>query len=323
MEFLQLLHNKYQADMFRLNEKHNGVLNRDKKIYYISESDSKFGFFAMYRCWLEYLYFADVCGFVPVIDAGIECAYRESRPIRGTDNVFEYYFQQPTSINVSQAGHSRHVIVSEIKQREMVELVLTGKRGQYDCNERYKYFMSQVIQKYLKYNTATRRYLDEGLKTLQFGKEKILGVHIRGTDYRKKYHAHPIFITEEDCFVVIENILEKKNYAKIFVATDDETILHSFVKRYGKKICFYEDVMRSNDKKSIIFHRNVRAHHKFKSGLEVIRDMYTLSGCDGLVAGVSQVAICAQINKMARREKYKDCVVIDKGIYRNGHYFKV
>lgn len=50
--------------------------------------------------------------------------------------------------------------------------------------------------------------------------------------------------------------------------------------------------------------------------------MYTLSMCTGLIAGISQVAICAQINKLARGEQYKDLKIIDKGINVNNHIFK-
>ena len=64
-----------------------------------------------------------------------------------------------------------------------------------------------------------------------------------------------------------------------------------------------------------------RKCHKYRLGLEVIRDMYTLAMCGGLVAGISQVAVCAQINKLAMGKEFEDLIVIDKGINRNAKNF--
>lgn len=312
---------KDQIDFFQLQRKHYGFSNADKILYYINETDCTLGFFAMYRCWLEYLYFAHICGFVPVIEVGADFAYAEDKKIAGTKNSFEYYFQQPSSISVQEAMHSRRVVRSDVIHRQMVELVLTGKMFHYDCNLRYMYLMAEVIRDYLKFNCETQDYINTGMKKLGIGKIKMLGVHVRGTDFKKKYDNHPVFVTETDVFRVIDDIFEKKNYEKIFVATDDQLIQKTFERRYGDKLCFYSDVLRSSDMRSVAFHKSDRKNHKYRLGLEVIRDMYTLSQCDGFVAGISQVAVCARINKLARKEKYQDLVIIDKGINRNGRKF--
>lgn len=318
-----LLFPKTQADIdiFRLKHKRGGSLNFDKTIYYINEENGDLGFFAMYRYWLEYLYFADVCGYIPVIDVGKDFAYYDNSLIMNTKNVFEYYFIQPTSINVTEAKHSSKVIFSDIIHRQMVELIFTGKRSHYDCSLRYLQFMGYIARKYLKYNVATQNYIDRGIAELGFKEQKVVGVHIRGTDFRKKYNNHPLFVTEEECFNAIEHLFDNKEYSKIFLATDDQNILDVFINKYGDKIIYYSDVMRSKVKTSVAFIKSNRDRHKYKLGLEVIRDMYTLSQCDGLIAGVSQVAICARINKLARKEKYKDIIIIDKGIYKNEHHF--
>lgn len=97
--------------------------------------------------------------------------------------------------------------------------------------------------------------------------------------------------------------------------------MKSFENKYGEKLCYYKDVERGSTNKSVAFCKNNREQHKYLLGLEVIRDMYTLSKCDSLIAGVSQVPICAQINKISRGEKYEVVKIIDKGINRNSHIF--
>ncbi len=310
-----------EKDIFRVKISHYGVLNQKKIIYYIAEDNGNLGFFAMYRYWIEYLYFADICGFIPVIHSGPDFQYKEKKKVNGTNNAFEYYFVQPASVSVQNAKISRNVVNADIVHRQMVELVLTGKYSNYKVNKRYMSMMAYIVNKYMQFNQITWEYISNGIKRLSIEGEKVLGVHIRGTDFRSGYHDHPVYITEEEYFNEIDLLFRKGMYTRIFVATDDTRILNNFMKRYGEQICFYDDIKRSKTNQSVAFSKDERKNHKYFLGLEVIRDMYTLSICSGLVAGVSQVAICAQINKLARKEHYEDIKIIDNGLNKNNHFF--
>lgn len=300
-----------------------GKENRDKTLYYICESNGALGFFAMYRNWLEYLYFADRCGYVPVVDAGSDFAYGEKKPVHGVSNPFEYFFCQPSGIGTKQAKESYRVIRSDILHRNMIELTYTGKWNHYRYTPEYLLAMSNIIKKYVKFNAWTQKYLEKGLRTLWIEENSVLGVHIRGTDFRNGFNNHPVYVTESECFTVIDQIMAEGTYQKIFVATDDARILETFVAKYGEALCYYTDVIRSSRNKSVMLGKDGRKCHKYRLGLEVIRDMYTLAMCGGLVAGISQVAVCAQINKLAMGKKYNDLVIIDKGINRNAKNFHV
>lgn len=315
--------NTNNTDLFRQKARHLGTLNQDKIIYYIEEDNENFGFFAMYRAWLEYLYFADVCGYIPVVCAGENFLYKEKALIHGTGNPFEYYFEQPAAISVYNAKKSSKVIVSDLLHRQMVELIFTGKYNNYKCNKRYIREMSYIVKKYIRFNQPTWKYISEGIKKINFAAEKILGIHIRGTDFRARYDNHPIYLEEKDCFKAIDPMLEKGVYSKLFIATDDNRILKSFINRYGEKLCYYEDVERGSKNQSVAFSIKNRKNHKYLLGLEVLRDMYSLSMCSGLIAGISQVAVCAQINKLARGEHYDELKIIDKGLNINGHKFNM
>lgn len=321
--FKQLLgiFNTTQVDIFQQKAKHLGTLNQGKIIYYIKEDSENFGFFAMYRAWLEYLYFANVCGYTPVVHAGERFSYKEKKQINKTENTFEYYFKQPAGVSVYDAERSSKVIVSSLVHRQMVELIFTGKYNNYKWNKRYLQEMGSIVKKYIRFNQPTWEYISKGIQEKNFEAEKVLGIHIRGTDFRAQYDNHPIYLIEEDAFKVIDPILEKNLYSKLFIATDDNRILKKFVARYGEKLCFYDDVERGSNNQSVAFSKNSRKKHKYLLGLEVIRDMYSLSMCSGLVAGISQVAVCAQINKLARGEHYRDLIIINKGLNINGHKF--
>lgn len=317
------IQNVGQTDLFKQKARHLGTLNQGKIIYYIEEDNGDFGFFAMYRAWLEYLYFANVCGYIPVIRASENFLYKETKMINGTDNPFEYYFKQPSAISISNAQRSSKVVISNLMHRQMVELVLTGKYSNYKWNNRYIREMARVVKKYIRFNQQTWEYISEGTQKIGFAANKILGVHVRGTDFRVRYDNHPIYLEEKDCFKVIDPMLEDGKYSKLFLATDDNRILKQFINRYGEKLCYYQDVERGSKNQSVAFSKKERKNHKYLLGLEVIRDMYSLSMCSGLVAGISQVVVCAQINKLARGEYYEDLSIIDKGLYINGHMFSM
>lgn len=324
MEFIKQLFikkNIEEKDIFQMKQKHFGPANRDKVVYRIEEDNKNLGFFAMYRYWLEYLYFADICGYTPVISAGDNFAYKEESEAAGSNNPFEYYYVQPSEVSLREVRFSNKVIFSDVAHRKMVELIFTGKVNNYKYNKQYLRMMAHIVKKYIRFNPNTERYMNENLKKLGLNKGKVLGIHIRGTDFRAKYNNHPIYISESDYFTQLNHILKKNSYEKIFVATDDKRILSNFIKEYGEQICFYKDVERSSRNKSVAFSQCNRINHKYLLGMEVIRDMYTLSMCTGLIGGVSQVAICAQINKLARNEKYEDLKIMDKGLYKNNHYF--
>lgn len=309
-------------EYLNLSPRRYGSENRDKIIYYICEDNESMGFFAMYRCWLEYLYFADICGYVPVIYAGHHFAYREENHAVGTRNPFEYYFVQPAGLGLYEIKKTYKLVTSNLLHREIVELVYTGKYGEYWYTQDYLKVMGNIVNKYLRFNEITWKYICDGLEKLNIQNNKVLGVHIRGTDFKKGFHIHPIYLTAEDCFSAIDDILELKKYDKIFVATDDKRLLNQFLAKYRSKMCYYEDVFRNDKDKSVIFEKCKRKKHKYRLGLEVLRDMYTLAVCDGLVAGISQVAVCAQINKMATGITYEDLKIIDKGINRNNRFFR-
>ena len=69
-----------------------GDENKGKIIYAIEYSNSKSGFYAVYKNILEYLFFCDYHGLIPVIKYPSGWLYSEA------ENPFETYFEQPSGI---------------------------------------------------------------------------------------------------------------------------------------------------------------------------------------------------------------------------------
>ena len=76
------------------------------------------------------------------------------------------------------------------------------------------------------------------------------------------------------------------------------------------------------DDESVAYSKSSRENHHYLLGLEALRDQYTLSACDGMVCGLSNLSITARLFKRGIfKEEYKDLVILDKGTNQNNKAF--
>ncbi len=290
----------------------------DKVVYHIAQGATHSGFFADYNRMLDLLYFADYYGMIPVVEYDKECSYAEEHPVNGTRNPFEYYFAQPGGISLEEA---MKYSVRLCSRKENTALAGTWNNGgsYYRLSEEYIVQLGRMTEKYISLNEYTKKKIFGDIENL-LGQKKCIGVHVRGTDFKQNYNRHPVRVSPQEYLEKTKHLLEKGNYDFVFLATDDTEALTLFKKSLGNKVCFYEDVIRSDGNETVMKSEVKRKNHRYLLGLEVLRDMYTLAACDGLVAGFSQVSYAARIQKSAQRERYFDIVIIDKGENSNKRY---
>ncbi|HKM01641.1 MAG TPA: hypothetical protein VJ083_06270 [Sedimentibacter sp.] len=296
-----------------------GKLNPDKNIYFIEFGDSCDGFFAEYRKVLDYLYYADRFSFIPVIKFTEDFIYSEKHPINGSDNPFEYYFEQPSGITVEEANHSYNVFKCTEAQVGLVEHDKERRDG-YALNNEYFSRLATLSRKYIRLNKVVKQQIEEDINTILM-KKKVIGVHVRGTDFNRGFKGHPTIVTPNRHLSEVKGLLETGLYESVFLATDDVNVIKQFEKELGDKVCYYKDVLRSEDDVSVAFKQSTRENHHYKLGLEVLRDMMTLASCDALVAGISQVSICAMITKRSWKQEYLGCQILDNGINQSGKIY--
>jgi hypothetical protein len=300
----------------------NGDKNPDKNILFIEVTG---GMGVMYRYMLYALWEAERLGFVPVIKFHDDCVYREDHSVDGTDNAFEYYFKQPSAVSLADAGESKRVFLLGLPHLSRIESDLGNLNPDvplgYVVNEEYLAVLAEVARKYLHLNDKTRRFFESSFQNLfppKQARRKILGVHIRGTDFALQWEGHPNMVMVEDFFSAIDEVLGKESgFDHIFLATDDNTRLEAFKKRYGDQLSYYEDVHRGEGVRLAIMDALDRENTHYLDGLEALRDMYTLSECDGLIAGLSQISISARIRRLADYGPFEYMKILDKGLYRS------
>lgn len=270
------------------------------------------GFFAEYRRMLNYLYYADQLQLIPYIECTKDYTYAEDHPVNGYSNPFEYYFCQPC-VSSEKCGQYRYHMQNRDCDQDLSR-ALKPENG-YDLSEEYVAAMADITRRYIRPNKETQALQQQGDELL--GNEKTLGIHVRLTDFRKNYYGHPTCVSADQHMNLAKRAIEKYGFQRIFLATDDVDTVALFKKEFGDKLITYSDVTRSEGNVSVAFSSANRENHHYHLGQEVLRDMYTLARCDGLIAGKSQVSICAYIQKKTNGDYcYRE--ILDAG-YNTDH----
>ncbi len=300
-----------QVSLETFGEKSDGDI-----LYFIDMKESHSGFFADHNRLLTLLYFADRYGLKPVVEFSSGYCYAEQHPVNGTENPFEYYFKQPGGVSLEELKKHKCVLRSRKENGNAVVPLKEGNGG-YARSERYMDEMARITAKYIHLNETLSRQFEREISQL-LGDNITLAVHVRGTDFKQNFNGHPAWVSAEEYLKEAKKVFEAGDYEKVFLATDDSEALLLFKKQFKENLLYYEDVVRSDGNDTVMHSKSQRENHHYLLGVEVLRDMYTLASCNGLVAGLSQVSFAARIQKKSGGEDYKDLVVIDKGINSHG-----
>ena len=219
---------------------------------------------------------------------------------------------QPTEVTLESAENSFAVVEHNWIQRDFIKTNLGFKSG-YAPTDEYFEVISKLMKKYLRFNEDTKVKVCESAKNL-LGEGKTLGIHIRGADFKRHYDNHPHIVSIEEYAQSVEETLKENSFDKIFLATDDSDAIEVFSAKFGDKLVYYKDVIRTSGDETVMKSEVDRPLHHYNLGIEVIRDSYTLSLCDGLIAGLSNVSIFSRLLKQSEGNSYGYLKILDKGI---------
>ena len=296
-----------------------GELNPDELIYLIYMDNFALGFFALFMAVMDGLYFADRFHMKPVVEYDDRCLYAEGHAINGGENAFEYYFEPVSDISVKDARQSRNVALYKQCHRNVNgEITVLGN---YLANsghaEEYLGKRAELFAKYIRLKPEVRNYIEQNLDEI-LGDKKCIGVHVRGTDFRNEYINHAKVVTLNQYLNAVSQAIKKHGFERIFLATDEESTVEKFRERFGDRVVCYDDIFRSTDGEPVHFSKADREDHKYKMGLEVLRDMYTLARCDGLICGYSNVSITSRIVRLSTGKPYEYENIICNGFNKTG-----
>ena len=295
----------------KLNIKHYGEKNKGKLLY-ICQTMGCDGFFAELRFILSELFFADTFGFLPIVLMPQNSCYCENHPVNGATNPFEYYFDRVSDVTFEDALDSYAVVEHNYYQRNYMETVFKMNSG-YLPSEDYMKTAAELVNRYIHLNMITRKTIYSDIQGI-IGEQKTLGVHVRGADFKRHYAKHPHMVTVDEYLEAVKKAIDQFGFDMIFLATDDLDAIEKFSKTFSNKVVFYKDVVRTDGDETVMKSERDRKDHHYRLGYEVIRDVYTLAECDGIIAGLSNVSIFARIIKISEQKDYQYMNYINKGI---------
>jgi hypothetical protein len=265
------------------------------------------------------LYFADKFNLTPVIkyQANVICA--EDKEINGTKNPFEYYFEPTSDITVEETISSYNVVRYNHRYTILASSINAAKGGySYRVSDIYIDALGEIYRKYIRLNSYVKPIIENDIKKLLAGKKSI-GVHVRGGEWKNNgVKNHPVAIPPIEHAEYVSKLILEHGFEQVFIATDDAEAVEVFKSKFGNKVVYFNDIVRTTDDSFVCLINSNREHHRYLLGLEVLRDAYTLAACDGLIAGLSNVSMTARIIKASKHEKYEYENIIDKGLNSNG-----
>ena len=259
------------------------------KLFYVIKRFHGGGLFSNFLFFLNHLIKAEKIKAIPIVDMeNFTNLYTEKNKINGTKNSWLYYFNQVSKYTLKEVYSSQKVIFSSDK-------IYSNQSVSFKEN---KNELKKVFKKYIR---IKEEYMKEANKFFKKNllKYKVLAIHWRGSDH-KVLPSHPFPPTEKQILKFTDNLLNKYNFNKIFLVTEEQKYLEIFKKKYGSKLCFCNS-FRAYDRKEFSF--NARKNHRYKLGRESLIEALILSKLSTLLCSRSNISEVAEF--MSKNKRYK------------------
>ena len=258
----------------------------DKPTYYIIRRISEFtGLLARYRMVMGHVRYALSKGWLPVVDMqNYPNAYLAPDKL-GKENSWEYYFEQPLRIGIEEAYNGENIVLSH---GEFVE-PYPGHSMNFleDRDLSLTEWRTLIELGLIKIKSDLWQEFSAERAKLFAPEERVLGVLLRGTDYVKlKLKNHPIQPPVEFAMSTVAEKLKEWKCDKIFLATEDKSIVEKFKEAFGKQCVIldreYVDYDPKKDK-TLAKTRIERENDNYLQGKEYLTQIAILSMCNCFV----------------------------------------
>ena len=307
-EYLKLF-----SDMQRVARIGTNPGNLGKAPVCVYDVKDQIGLFAYLRRASEFLYYCDRMGFTPLLKWS-NSDYVDSS-ITDTDNAFEYFYRQPGGI--SEVPDCAAVVDYAPGNLTMARSFVSSNL--YDPGNEFVRVTGIMAGRYLTLKDPVKNKIDDFLSELEIG-DDTLGVHIRGTDFRKVYKGHPVFVGPEDYYPLIDEAIAEHGFKKIFLATDDVEILSEFLEHYKTlDVRYSQTVVRGSGVLGI--HKEAAfndAISPYREGINALCDAYALAACGGVISGLSHLPMFSRMLRYGGGREYVFNETISKGCHKKG-----
>ncbi len=288
------------------NQKYDCILNsfgnaNKNKIIYIIKRNKGSGFFSNFFFVLNHINLANKFGFIPVVDMkNFKTIYNEKSGKFKEKNLWNLFFYNISNIKLNEAYRSKNVIFSSDIFPQITNFDDWEKNN-----------LKNILKKNIKIKSPFINKQNEFIKNKFKG--KILGLHFRGTSY-KTARSHALQPDKKTMIKLLDIILKKNNYKKIFVVTEEKKYLESLKNYYKDKIIYLDKSYRSYKDDS--FKIYPRKNHRYFLAEDILIETLILSCCDGIISNTTNVEKAARFLSKKKQKIHK----IFLGLNSNNKY---
>ncbi|HPG72660.1 MAG TPA: hypothetical protein PLM49_00105, partial [Bacteroidales bacterium] len=257
--------------------------HQSKKSYLIiKRSDQGIGLGSYILTNLGQMHYAFKNGMTPVIDMQSYLnSYLESNEV-GKCNAWEFYFKQPAGIGLSQ------ISLRDCETIDGAPVFLPYDSMDFLTNDNLVKYWQAFTKENLKLTDEMNIHINKTMNELFVqSNNNILGVLCRGTDYiNTKPYGHPVQPSVYEVIAKAEEVIKTQGCSKVFLATEDASILNVFKECFKEKLIF-TNAMRYGETqgKRLTAIRFNRERDKYFKGLEYLESIVLLSRCQCMIAG--------------------------------------
>ncbi len=238
---------------------------------------------------LHFIAYAINKGWIPVVDwenYGM-LDHQEEYPINGTKNGWEYFWKQPSAYSLEEVYKSKNVVLSTRNTLDTSFIPPCKYPKPYQKNAEECAKKCKQYDKLIQFNKFTLDYINEKVNNLFPQNARILGVSMRGTDYKTLIlPGHPEQPEIEDLICYIKKYMWEWDMEYIFIACEAQGIIDAVKKEFGNKVIvlprkrYLKEPEVGNNPLYV-------SGQRYQTNLDYVTEMAMLSKCTSLLASYS------------------------------------
>lgn len=287
-----------------------GSKNCDKTIFIIrpNSEDQIQGLMSLFVQTMRWMDFADKKKYVPYIDF----RHYKTQYYTENENVWEYFFTQPTNLSCDEIYQSKNVIISGTTLRKNVNNSLF--RGEVFHDNKLCEACHRIIFDHIDYSDNVKKIISDEGKRLNI--EECLGLYLRGTDYIKLKPTGEYVQPElEDVISKVDEFLEADSNLKIFLVTEDNDYYTRLQMKYQDRlrIVSFDSFVTNYDGRDFLSKSGCLTTDKKKRGMDYLVKIALLAKCRYLISSITMGSIAAYC---LNGGKYEKEYIFDLGYYK-------
>ena len=290
-------------------KKSYGEKNENRIVYVIKPDyqDGVEGLLSLIHKQVLYMDYAKHKGYISYVDwKNFKTQYYD-----GQNNVWNYFFKQPSEISEKEVYTSKNVYLSGWTFNNINPTGLLEADIFFDKKLEMQSY--KLLKENLSFSNEVEKIANREAEQLDI--ENCIGVYVRGTDYVKlqpsgEYVQPDVKLVEKQVSIFID-----KYEAPIFLVTEDGDIYDKLVARFGDRIRIvsFDSFIRKYDGKNVLSKSDVLNEDKKKRGQNYLVKMILLSKCKYLISSITQGS---EFSYALNGGAYADEYIFNLGLYK-------